>query len=343
MKALLLEADRKLVCTELEKPHITEKEPICVRVMHSGICGSDIQRSYHKGAYAYPLVMGHEFSGIVEESPTGSAYAKGDPVVIYPLIPCMKCPSCEIGEYAQCEQYDYYGSRRDGGFAEYITIGERNLFAVPEGVSLKSAAMTEPCSVAFHGVSKFSISGSHSGLVIGAGPIGNMSAQWMKASGVDPVFIADIDEKKLEISASMGLIPINSKTTNVCKEIVSVMGRKVDLVLEACGLPQTVAQAIDCCATFGQVVLLGNLHGTLQLDEKLYSSILRKEIQLKGTWNSKVTPKGRSEWDTVLAALDKKIQVAPLISHEPTLTEGPEIFKKVANRELWYNKIIFSI
>lgn len=343
MKALLLESDRKLIYTELEKPQVSEQEPILVKVSYAGICGSDFQRSYFRGAYAYPLVMGHEFSGTIEECPSKSPYSKGDQVVIYPLIPCMKCPNCEIGEYAQCQNYNYYGSRRDGGFTEYVTVGENNLFAIPSGVSLRSAAMTEPCAVAYHGVNQLSISSGNSGLVIGAGPIGNMCAQWMRTRGVDPVFISDIDEKKLEIAASMGLEAINSKTTDVYERIISKTGRSVDYVLEACGLPQTISQAIECSAPFGQIVLLGNLVGTLQLAEKQYSSILRKELTLKGTWNSKVTPKGKSDWDKVLAAMDNKIIVAPLISHELSLAEGPKIFEKIFNRNIWFNKIIFHI
>jgi threonine dehydrogenase-like Zn-dependent dehydrogenase len=318
----------------LEKPQKTKQEPILVKISYAGICGSDVQRSYFGGAYAYPLVMGHEFSGTIEECPSELRFSKGDQVVIYPLIPCMRCPSCEIGEYAQCQSYDYYGSRRDGGFSEYITVGESNLFAIPSGVSLRSAAMVEPCAVAYHGVNQLSISSGSSGLVIGAGPIGNMCAQWMRTRGVDPVFIADIDEKKLEIAASMGLEAINSKTTDVYERITLKTGRSVDYVLEACG---------ECSAPFGQIVLLGNLVGTLKLTEKQYSSILRKELTLKGTWNSKATPKGMSDWDRVLAAMDTKIIVAPLISHELSLSEGPEIFKKIFDKNFWFNKIIFHI
>jgi threonine dehydrogenase-like Zn-dependent dehydrogenase len=104
-----------------------------------------------------------------------------------------------------------------------------------------------------------------------------------------------------------------------------------------------VNQTIDCCAPFGQVVFLGNLHGTVTLDEEHYSSILRKELSLKGTWNSKATPKDRSEWDTVLSLIDRKIQVNPLISHEPDISNGSEIFGEIAKREIWYNKIVFSL
>ena len=343
MKALVLEENRKLVFKDVETPKTSLDEPYLVRVKYAGICGSDIPRYYHNKAYHYPLVMGHEFSGVIEEGPSSGKFVVGDQVVLYPLTPCMRCPSCEIGEFAQCNNYNYYGSRRDGGFAQYITTCERNLFLVPKRTSLRSAAMTEPCAVALHGVSKFRIDLGQTGLVIGAGPIGNVAAQLMKIKGLNPVYIADIDERKLEIAASMGLETINSKTQDITKIISSKTGYGADCVLEACGLPQTIDQSITCCAPFGQVVFLGNLHGTASLNEEQYSSILRKELTLKGTWNSKATPKGQSEWDTILSLIDSKLQVSPLISHEPHISNGSEMFEKIASREIWYNKIIFSL
>ena len=88
-----------------------------VQVAYAGICNSDIQRSFGGGAYHYPLIMGHEFSGAVKESFAGSRFSAGDRVVVYPLLPCHTCEACQTGDYAQCLDYDYFGSRRPGGFA----------------------------------------------------------------------------------------------------------------------------------------------------------------------------------------------------------------------------------
>lgn len=335
MKALVLEQDRKLVYVDVEDPEPTPDFPYLVKIAHSGICGSDTGRAFHGKAYHYPLVMGHEFSGTVVRAPDGGLYPAGTRVAVFPLIPCGSCASCQTGDYAQCENYDYFGSRRDGGFAELLCVPEANLFRVPDQVDLASAAMTEPCAVALHGVEKLNVQAGMSALVIGGGPIGNMAAQWLKLKGCDPVYISDVDDRKLETASAMGLISINPAG--------QPLPVNVDCVVEACGLPSTFVQATASAGRFGQVVFLGNIHGSFTLTEKEFSAILRNELTIRGTWNSRVTPRGKDEWSRVLAFLDRAVQVKPLISHQPALSEGASIFDAVASRSMWYNKIVFKI
>ena len=93
----------------------------------------------------------------------------------------------------------------------------------------------------------------------------------------------------------------------------------------------------------GRVLFMGNIRGTLELKEKEVSGILRKEIKILGTWNSKVTPRGNNEWTTVLKYMDREMNVAPLISHILPLSAGPEIFRKIVKREEFTNKVIFDL
>ena len=317
---------------------------ILVRVAYSGICGSDIPRAFHGKAYHYPLVMGHEFSGTVAEVPADSPYAAGDRVVVFPLIPCGECSACATGDFAQCSDYDYYGSRRDGGFAEYVRVNRTNLFPVPPGVDLRSAAMTEPCAVALHGVEKFELRAGMSALVVGGGPIGSMVAQWLKLKGCDPVYVADIDPKKLRLAGDLGCVPIDSSTADPGDEVRRLSGSDgADCVVEAVGLPATFLQAIKAAGRFGQVVFMGNIQGTFQVPEKDFSAILRNELKIYGTWNSKVEPRGKDEWTRVLQFLDRCIHVAPLISHELPLSDGPGIFGRILGKKEWINKVMFAL
>ncbi len=333
MKALVLESPAQLAYRELGSPLRLSERDVLVRVKFSGICGSDIPRAFHGKAYHYPLVMGHEFSGIVAEAPADSEYAPGDRVVVYPLLPCGICGPCQTGDYAQCEHYDYYGSRRDGGFAEYVFVPEANLFRVPDRVDLLSAAMTEPCAVALHGVEKLRIQAGMSALVIGGGPIGLMVAQWLRVKGCGRIHVADVDERKLALARKLGFETVNS---------ASLVGG-ADCVVEACGLPATFLQAIQCAGRFGQIVFMGNIQGTFSVPEEDFSRILRNEITIRGTWNSKVTPKGKDEWSRVLGYLDSEIDVKSLVSHTPTLAEGPEVFARMAGRVEWFNKVVFTL
>ena len=107
-------------------------------------------------------------------------------------------------------------------------------------------------------------------------------------------------------------------------------GRGVDCAVEASGLPVTMIQTIEAAAVFGQVMLLGDHHHDVTLSGPLISSMLRRELVVYGTWNSKITPAGKSEWDMVLSHMRRDFQVGPLISHTPSLDEGPQVFADMA-------------
>ena len=145
-------------------------DEVIVKVMSCGICGSDLGRVYVKGTYTFPTVIGHEFSGRVVFDPLG--LMTNENVCVFPLLPCFKCKSCREGNYATCENYDYYGSRRDGGMTEYIAVKRWNLVKMPSGLSYDEGAMCEPVSVARHAAGKLNISKGESVFISGAGPIG---------------------------------------------------------------------------------------------------------------------------------------------------------------------------
>ena len=134
----------------VEEPILGEDE-VLVEVKAAGICGSDIPRVYRNGTYSFPLIPGHEFSGVVTKA--GAAVDMGWPgrrVGIFPLIPCMDCIPCRKKQYEMCRHYSYLGSRRNGGFAEYVAVPAANLIPLPDSVSFEEAAMLEPMAVAVH-------------------------------------------------------------------------------------------------------------------------------------------------------------------------------------------------
>ena len=154
MRAYELHGVNDLRREDIEKPEIPSGW-VLVQVKASGICSSDIPRIFTNGTYHFPTIPGHEFSGVV------AAYGEGVPeervgkrVGIFPLIPCRTCPQCRQKKYEMCEHYDYLGSRRDGGFAEYVAVPDWNLMELPENVSFREAAMLEPLSVALHAVKR---------------------------------------------------------------------------------------------------------------------------------------------------------------------------------------------
>ncbi|MEI8341323.1 MAG: galactitol-1-phosphate 5-dehydrogenase [Verrucomicrobiota bacterium] len=348
MKALVLEADKTLRYVEDRAiPAAPDERPSAlVRVAACGICGSDLPRGYGGKAYFHPLVMGHEFSGVIEEPAKGGSFQRGNRVAVFPLIPknMETDPACLRGDYAQAREYDYYGSRRDGAFAEYLRIPEWNLFRVPDHVNLLHASMTEPAAVALHGVRKLKIGPGDDAVVFGAGPIGNMTAQWLRIHGCTRVFIVDIEPNKLALAAEMGFHPVNAREGDPVARILDATGGQgVQRSIEACGLPLTFLQALQVTGMFGEVIFMGNIAGEFKIGEKDFSNILRKELTIHGTWNSKVTPVGTDDWTTVLQHLDHNLIVAPLITDKLPLSEGPAIFDDLVNRRNYHNKVIFNI
>ena len=345
MKAMVLESPGKLVYKDVPEPEQVGERPVLVRVGAVGVCGSDILRFAKGKAYHYPLILGHEFSAVVEEPPPGSKFKRGDYVAVFPLIPNPRDPLVRIGEYSVSSGYDYFGSRRDGAFAERLWAPEDNLIPVPPGVPLLFAAAVEPAAVALHAMLKMRIPADATALVIGGGPIGAFAAQWLRILGCSRVLVADIDPRKLTILRDLGLEVIDASQENTVEAVKArTEGRGVDCAVEASGLPMTFLQAIQTAAPFGQVVLLGDLSGDVTLPAALVSSILRRELTLYGTWNSKITPPGKSEWDMVVHNMQKgTLQVGPLISHTPALSEGPQMFADMATRAVWYNKVIFAL
>lgn len=344
MKALILESNKSLAYQEVKMPTPIRDKAILVRVKASGICGSDIGRGFGGKAYHYPLIMGHEFSGTVEESFVGSKFKQGDRVVIFPLLPCKCCEACQTGDFAQCINYDYYGSRRDGGFAEYVSVPEENLFALPDHVDMLHAAMTEPAAVALHGVRQAKVFIGSTAVVYGCGPIGNMVAQWLRIAGCSIVIVVDIDRTKLDIASQMGFVTINSLDLDPVKAVYDLTnGHGANLAIEAVGFPITFLNAVRSVGRMGQVVFMGNIHGKFEIGEVDFSNMLRKEIKIYSTWNSKVTPTGIDDWSTVLSMMNKELIVAPLISHTPDLSEGESVFNAIVNKQGYFNKVIFKI
>ena len=147
MKALILESNGKLEYATVPTPKARGDECL-IRVKAAGVCNSDIFRAFENGSYHYPLIMGHEFSGkIVECGKDVSDFGIGQGVVAFSLIPGLKCDTCKRKKWVHCKSYDYYGSRCNGEFAEFISVKSWNLIAVPKGCDLALAALTEPLKI----------------------------------------------------------------------------------------------------------------------------------------------------------------------------------------------------
>jgi L-iditol 2-dehydrogenase len=347
MNALVLHAvgDARVERIPRPKPGAGE---VLVRVAFCGVCGSDIPRTFVKGTYHFPTVCGHEFSGTVEARGQGvDDYAPGDRVVVFPLLWCGRCAACELGRYVQCSDYDYYGSRRDGGFAQFVAVPTRNLIRVPEGVSPEAASMTEPAAVALHALRR--AGGTLCGetvVVFGAGPIGLLAAQWARVMGAAQVILFDLVPQKLEMARRLGFkLALDARRLDPLERVNELTGgHGAQVCVEAAGVPVTFSQAIAAAGVGGRVVILGNPSADVVLPASLLSQAMRRELSLLGTWNSSFSAAGNhDDWHTALrAAASGAIDLDSLVTHRVGLDQAFEALVMMRDQSEFFAKVLIQ-
>lgn len=345
MEALVLHGIGDLRLAQMPIPTVAEGQ-VRVHIGFCGVCGSDIPRIFSKGTYSFPTVCGHEFAGTIDECGPGvDGFAKGDPVVVFPLLWCGKCDACESGKYVQCSDYDYLGSRSDGAFAEYVVAPKENIIRVPNGVSLEEAALTEPAAVALHALRRVKESQVGKTVAIfGVGPIGLMVAHWARILGAEQILLFDILNEKLELAERFGFDNVYNTSIEDVVDVVNIKtdGKGAHTCIEAAGAPQTYLYALGSVRRGGSVVFLGNPDADVTLPAALISQVMRREVSIFGTWNSDYSISGNDDdWRTVLKAMATgKLNLSSLITHKVPLTNGTQTLQMMKNKNEFYAKVL---
>lgn len=330
MKAAVLHAVGDLRYEDVPMP-VAGPGEVLLRVRAAGICGSDLPRVFEKGTYHFPTIPGHEFAGEIVESREDPSLV-GRHAAVFPLLPCRSCPPCEVGEFANCLHYDYYGSRRDGGFAEYIAIDRRNLILLPDSLSFACASLCEPGAVARAAIRRLDVQLGDLAVIWGAGPIGLIAAQWARESGAGCVRVVDISPEKLAFAKQFGFEPYDPDRDG-----------PVDCALEGTGASAALNTLVTSMKAHGRVVLMGNPARNMDLAQSTYSQILRRELLLRGTWNSSFN-KSVNDWTaTVDAMASGKIKYEELITHRYSLDQCCEAFEMMRSRREFYTKVTFIL
>lgn len=343
MKAYVLEGIGQLTYKNIPTPRLREDE-VLVEVINAGICGSDIPRIFQTGTYHFPTVPGHEFAGIVRQAGTAAhEHLVGRRVGVFPLIPCMECGQCRKKAYEMCQAYNYLGSRTDGGFAEYVAVPVWNLIELPDQVSFEDAAMLEPACVALHAIRQADMERVTSAAVYGCGTIGILVLQWLSAMGVRDLYaVGTRKEQQALLSGVAGCTFCNCRE----EEAVAFIGRQtdgtgVDIVFECVGVKDSVNNAVDSAKAGGQVVLVGNPAGDIELDKQIYWKILRRQLSLYGTWNSSFTGEEDDDWHTAVRAIqDGTIRPSAQITHRFPFDMLPEGLSVMRDKGIFTNKVM---
>lgn len=338
---------------EVEKPQ-AKGNNVLVKVKAAGVCGSDIQRVYENGAHRMPLIIGHEFSGVVED--VGEEVRgrwQGKRVGVFPLIPCKKCSACRNGTYEMCGQYNYLGSRMDGGFAEYVSVPEWNLIEIPDEVSFEQAAMLEPMAVAVHAMRRLALYKETCVAVCGLGTIGQLLVMFLLESGIQNVYAIGKSPMQMEAVKSMGLPERNycdCKTEDAEGFIRRrTEDRGVNAYFDCVGKNETVNLGLKVTAAGGQVCMVGNPYSDIRFDRDTYWNLLRRQLRVAGTWNSSYLGKNDSDapnddWNYVMKRLQKgRIHPERLITHRYSMEELDEGFEMMRNKKEPYVKVMMVL
>jgi len=329
-----MEEYKKLNYTEVPDPEIVSADDIIVKVKAVSICGSDVHGfDGSTGRRKPPIIMGHEAAG--EVVATGAAVKKfraGDRITFDSTIYCGECFFCRSGQVNLCDKRMVIGVscdeyRRHGAFAEYLSVPERVCYHLPPGLGWEAAAVTEPAGVAAHAFRITPVGLNDSVAIVGAGLIGLLLLDVLKASVPGKIIALDTDPSRREAALSRGadsaLDPADSSLNASILELTC--GRGVDRVFEAVGATAPIKTAVSITRKGGSVTLIGNVSPSVEIP---LQSVVSRQISLIGSCAIS------GEYPIVLDLMSrKKIDVESIISKIAPLSEGQIWFDKLYNME----------
>lgn len=287
MKTLIWTAPRTMGLEERPDPQPGPDE-ILIRVAFAGICGSELNGYLgHNSLLVPPLVFGHEFAGHVaalgsKVRSASSGLAEGQAVTVNPLVGCGRCEACAAAMSNRCTGRKLIGAHFPGGYAEYVKVPAGNAVPLPEGMSARNGALTEPAAV---GVRIAELAGPVKGedvFVAGAGPIGLLAMQALRLRGARRVFLSDVHPARLEMGTKLGGVILDGRDRDVVAKLREATGGKgVAAAVDAVGIEATRRQCIQGTRTAGTVVFSG-LHD--ETGPVPAADIIRREIVVRGSY-----------------------------------------------------------
>ncbi|MHA1959316.1 MAG: zinc-dependent alcohol dehydrogenase [Candidatus Thorarchaeota archaeon] len=327
---------------DLESPS-PKPDEVLVEVKAAGICGSDIHIKHDQSFYTPPVVLGHEYSGVVVD--VGDEVQNvgiGDRVVSPATAYCGQCYHCKTGCVNRCTCPDkrILGvSLADGAFAKYVVVPEFIIHKVPEGLSLEEAALAEPSACVVHSVAETTpITPGDVVVVQGPGTMGLLATQVAKSMGAGSVIVTGMtsDRWRLDIAEKVGAdLTIDVQKSDHAAETVREYsdGLGADVVIEASGAGPARSQALDFVKSTGHVSLLGVQGKSTEIN---LDYMIEKELTMVGTWGT--LP---SSWVTTLRLMASgQLDVKPLITHELSLGEWEKGFELMESQKAI--KVLFT-
>lgn len=261
---------------------VLDHDEALVAIEACGFCGSDLNivAGTHPRARA-PLTVGHELAGrIVKIRSESIEFSVGNHVTMYPLISCGACYACTHGNAHVCRQLRLFGFDVDGGMAQFMKVPVSSLMHLPESMPAHIGALIEPLAVAVHGVRRASLSDVNVAVVLGAGPIGLLTALVAQSRGIRHVLISDVLQSRLDLAEELGLrgVPAGEPLQRLVAELSDSNG--ADILYECAGHPSSARAMTSLVRSRGVIVNLSVFKMPVELDMQ---AINFKEIELVGS------------------------------------------------------------
>jgi len=328
MKVAMYYNNNDVRIQEMPIPEISDNE-LLVKVIASGICGSDVMEWYRlKKA---PLVLGHEIAGTIEKvGKKVKKYKKGDRVFVTHHVPCNSCSFCQNDQQTLCNTL-HNTKFYPGGFAQYLRVPEINIkhgtFILPEKVSFDEGTFVEPLACVVRGFKVSKYAKGKTVAVLGSGMAGLLNMKLAKAYGAKKIFATDIDDYRLKLAKKMGAdVTINAKE-NIAEQIKKHnKGKLADFVILCAGAPTAVKQAIESVEPGGTILWFAMTPPGVEVPVPFFD-IWNKQIKMYSTYAGA----GKDIIEAIDLLKTKKIDVNDMITHKLPMDKAPEGFKLVAD------------
>lgn len=303
-------------------------DDVLIKVKAVGICGSDVHGYLGiTGRRTPPMVMGHEFSGLVVAVGANVTGVKvGDRAAPYPVAYCGECEYCRAGSVHICLNKKAYGVLDcNGAMAEYLVVPAKLIFKLADTVPYPVGSMIEPLAVAYRGVNSGGDIAGKNVLIVGAGTIGLLALSIVKMRKPARVFVTDLSDNRLRVAQQMGAdLVLNPAAADIAAAIMAATeGRGVDIAFEAVGATPTVQQAMSSLKIGGEAVWIGNSAKMININMQ---EIVTRELKVAGTFLYTLM-----EFGAVVELLNGgTLNVAPMISATVPLAEGVDWIRRLA-------------
>ena len=330
MKQAVMTAPGRIEVGDVPIPELGPRD-VLLRMKRIGICGSDIHVWHGKHALTpYPVVQGHEVSGVVEKvGRSVKGLAAGDAVTFQPQVTCGTCYPCRHGAYHICDNLKVMGFQTTGAGSQFFAVDASKILKLPGDMDVEHGAMIEPEAVAVHALGR---AGSVKGLkvlVLGAGPIGNLVAQTAKGLGASQVMITDVSEFRLGKAKECGIeLCVNPSRTDLAAAIRDAFGEgKADLILECVGSPATITSAVAVARKGTDIIVVGVFGDKPVVD---MGTVQDRELRLIGTLMYR-----EPDWKKAIQLVEAgRVSLAPLITDHYAFADYRKAYEYIdANRE----------